>query len=181
MEMYAHRAETITSEETLMKKSITRIASIAALTTIALVAQGPRPENGNHGGGGTGSANPPDVATIVARQVNVLTRLLTLTTGQATQATTIFTTELNAITPIDTQITTARTALDAAIKSNTTATINTQAAAIGTLQGQIIAIRAKADAAFYLLLTTDQQTKLNSLDADFFEGLGDVHIPGGGR
>jgi Spy/CpxP family protein refolding chaperone len=117
----------------------------------------------------------------VARQVNVLTRLLTLTTGQATQATTIFTTELNAITPIDTQIATARTALDAAIKSNTTATINTQAAAIGTLQGQIIAIRAKADAAFYLLLTTDQQTKLNSLDADFFEGLGDVHIPGGGH
>ena len=122
-----------------MKKSITRIASIAALTTVALVAQGPRPENGNHGGGGTGSANPPDVATIVARQVNVLTRLLTLTTGQATQATTIFTTALNAITPIDTQITTARTALDAAIKTNTTATINTQATAIGTLQGQIVA------------------------------------------
>ena len=64
-----------------MKKSITRLASIATLTTVALLAQGPRPENANRGGGGSGSSNPPDVATIVARQVKFLTTLLTLTTG----------------------------------------------------------------------------------------------------
>lgn len=165
-----------------MKKSITRLASILALTTVALLAQGPRPENDNHGGGGSGSANPPDVATIVAHQVSFLTTLLTLTTGQATQATTIFTTELNSITPIETQITTAETALSAAIKTNATATITSQAAAIGTLEGQTVAIKAQADAAFYLLLTAAQKTTLDSLGSDFFgRGLGDIHIPGGGH
>jgi hypothetical protein len=163
-----------------MKKSITRIASIAILTAVGLFAQGPGLDNDNPGGTGTGTANPPDVATIVAREVTFLTHLLTLTTAQAAQATTIFTTALNAVTPIDTQITTAQTALAAAVKTNATATIATQATAIGTLQGQIIALQAKADAAFYLLLTTDQQTKLGNFGIDFFgSGLGGIHIPGG--
>jgi hypothetical protein len=161
-----------------MKKSITRLASIAVLTTVAVFAQGPRGE----GRGVGGSANPPDVATIVAHEVSFLTTLLTLTTSQATQATTIFTNELNSITPIEAQITTAQTTLSAAIKTNTTATITAQATAIGTLQGQIVGIQAGADAAFYALLTTAQQTTLNSLGADFFgRGLGDIHIPGGGH
>jgi Spy/CpxP family protein refolding chaperone len=164
-----------------MKKSITRIASIAALTTVALLAQGPRPENDNHGGG-SGSSNPPDVATVVARQVKFLTTLLTLTTAQATQATTIFTAALNSITPLETQITTAETALSTAIKANTTAAITTQATAIGTAQGQIVGIKANADAAFYLLLTADQKTKLTNFGTDFLDGrLGDIHIPGGGH
>ena len=163
-----------------MKKSITRIASVAALTTVALLAQGPRPENGDHGGGA--GNNPPDVATIVARQVKFLTTLLTLTTAQATQATTIFTAALNSITPLETQITTAETALSTAIKANTTAAITTQSAAIGTAHGQIVGIKASADAAFYLLLTTDQKTKLTNFGTDFLDGrLGDIHIPGGGH
>ena len=163
-----------------MKKSITRIVSVAALAASALLAQGPGPED--HGPGGTGTANPPTVATIVAREVSFLTTFLTLTTGQATQATTIFTTALTSINTLQTQITTAQTALAAAVKTNTTATINTQAAAIGTLQGQIVALNANADAAFYALLTTDQKTKLDTLGSDFFgEGLGDIHIPGGGH
>jgi hypothetical protein len=161
-----------------MKKSITRLASIAALTTVAVFAQGPRQE---HGGGG-GSTNPSDVATIVAHEVSFLTTLLTLTTGQATQATTIFTNALNSVTPIETQITTAETTLSAAIKTNTTATITAQATAIGTLEGQIVGIQAGADAAFYALLTTDQKTKLDRLGVDFLgRGLGDIHIPGGGH
>ena len=119
----------------------------------------------------------------MARQVSFLTTLLTLTTGQATQATTIFTTALNAITPLETQIDYgARPRSPRPSRANTTATITTQAAAIGTLQGQIIAINAKADAAFYLLLTADQKTKLDNLGTDFFgHGLGDIHIPGGGH
>jgi hypothetical protein len=64
------------------------------------------------------------------------------------------------------------------VKTNTTATINTQAAAIGTLQGQIVGLNANADAAFYALLTADQKAKLDTLGSDFFgEGLGDIHIP----
>ncbi len=122
------------------------------------------------------------MATIVAHEVTFLTTFLTLTTGQATQATTIFTTALTSVNTLETQITTAQTALAAAVKTNTTATINTQAAAIGTLQGQIVALNANADAAFYALLTTDQKTKLDTLGSDFFgQGLGDIHIPGGGH
>ena len=165
-----------------MKRSITRLASIATLTAVALLAQGPRPDNANRGGGGSGSGNPPDVATVVARQVKFLTTLLTLSTAQAAQATTIFTAALNAITPLETQITTAETALSTAIKANTTAAITTQAAAIGTATGQIVGIKANADAAFYLLLTADQKTKLTDFGTDFLDGrFGDIHIPGGGR
>ena len=162
-----------------MKKLMTKTAAIAVLSAGAILAQGPMH---HEMGGGGGSANPPDVATIVAHQVSFLTTLLTLTTGQQTQATTIFTNALNSITPLETGITTARTALSTAIKANDTAAITTQSTAIGTLEGQITAIRAKADAAFYALLTADQKTKLSTLDDDFFGfGLGGIHIPGGGH
>ena len=165
-----------------MKKSIMRIASVAVLTTVALLAQGPHGENGMHPGGGPGSTTPPDPATVVTHQVSFLTTLLTLTTGQATQATTIFTTALTAVTALQTQIQTAETALSTAIKANASATIATQAATIGTLHGQIVAANAGADAAFYLLLTADQKTKLDTLGTDFSgHGLGDIHIPGGGH
>ena len=164
-----------------MKKSITRIASVAALTAVAMLAQGQRTEGGQHNGG-AGGTTTTDPATIVARQVSFLTTLLTLSTGQATQATTIFTTALTAVTALETQITTAETALATAIKANATATITTQAAAIGTLEGQVVAANARADAAFYLLLTADQKTKLDTLGTDFFgHGLGGIHIPGGGH
>ena len=165
-----------------MKKSITRIASIAALTSSRPVGARTAPGERQPRRRGKRQRQSAGCRHHRGASGELPDALLTLTTGQATQATTIFTTALNSITPIETQITTAQTALAAAIKTNTTATINTQAAAIGTLQGQIVAIQAKADAAFYLLLTTDQQTKLNSLGADFFgQGLGDIHIPGGGH
>ena len=125
----------------------------------------------------------PDAATVVQRQVAFLTTLLTLTTGQVTQATTIFTAAINAITPLQTNIGTARTSLAAAIKSNATATIDQLSINIGTLTGQITAIDSKADAAFYALLTADQKAKLDQLGADGFDGhgLGGIRVPGGGR
>ena len=157
---------------------------MAALSAGAILAQGAlnHEMGGGPGGGTPPSTNPPDVATIVAREVSFLTTLLTLTTGQQTQATTIFTNALNSITPLETNITTAQTALSTAIKANDTPGITTQSTAIGTNQGQITLIQAKADAAFYALLTADQKTKLATLgDAFFGLGLGDLHIPGGGR
>jgi hypothetical protein len=169
-----------------MKKFITRTAAIAVLSAGAILAQGPMGSFNDRGGPGLGSgsttSNPPDVATIVAHEVSFLTSLLTLTTGQQTQATTIFTTALNSITPIQTIITTAQTALATAVKNNDTAGITTQSTAIGAAQGQIVAIQAKADAAFYALLTSDQKTKLLAADSDFGSDLGGgLHIPGGGH
>ncbi len=166
-----------------MKKSITRIVSVGILSAAAVLAQGPLDRGpGGAAPGSTSTTTPPTVASIVARQVSFLTTLLTLTTSQAATATTIFTNELNAITPIQTNITTAQTALAAAVKTNSASTIATQSALIGTLTGQIVALEANADAGFYALLTTAQQTTLGTVSSDFFgEGLGGIHIPGGGH
>ena len=168
-----------------MKNFLTKAAAIAVLSAGAVLAQGQMHPMGGHGGGngtGTTTTNPPDVATIVAREVSFLSSLLTLTTGQQTQATTIFTTALTSIQTLQTNITTARTALATAVKANDTAGINTQSAAIGTAEGQIVALQAKADAAFYALLTADQKTKLLAADSDFGSDLGaGLHIPGGGH
>lgn len=116
------------------------------------------------------SSTPPDPATIVANQVARLTTLLSLTTAQQAQATTIFTNALTAITPLQTTINTDHTSLATAVKSNATGTIDQLASAIGTAEGQILSIQNKADAAFYAILTTDQQTKLSQ--RPFFGGAG---------
>jgi hypothetical protein len=114
-------------------------------------------------------------ATIVANQVARLTKLLTLTTAQQTQASTIFTNALTAITPLQTSEVAARQALPAAVKSNATATIDQLSTTIGSLEGQIMSIQNKADAAFYAILTADQQTKLGQTNFLNGPGLG----PGG--
>lgn len=141
---------------------ISKLMFVAAAFATALFAQRPF--------GTLTSATPPDPATIVANQVARLTSLLTLTTAQQTQATTIFTNAMNAVTPLQTTINTDRTSLQTAVKNNDTATIDQMASAIGTAQGQIISIQNKADASFYAILTTDQQTKLGQ--THFFGGLG---------
>ena len=153
-------------------KTVTKLAACAAVLTITLMAQRPF-------GVLTGGA-APDPATIVANQVARLTNLLTLTTAQQAQATTIFTNALTAITPLQTSLATAEQGLPAAVKSNATATIDQLATSIGSLQAQIISIQNKADAAFYAILTADQQTKLSS--TNFLNGpIGFGPGPGFGR
>ena len=164
-----------------MKKSVLRISAIAALYAATMIAQ-PHALNAGHGpgdGANNGAAQTTDPATLAARQVKFLTQMLTLTTGQQTQATTIFTAEITAEQALQTQFTTAETALITAIKANSAANITTQSTTLGALHGQAIAIEARADAAFYALLTTDQKTKLDSLNDDgFFDGHFGIHIPG---
>jgi Spy/CpxP family protein refolding chaperone len=116
---------------------------------------------------------------MVANQVARLTSLLTLTTAQQTQATTIFTNAMNAVTPLQTTISTDRTSLQTAVKNNDSATIDQLASAIGTAQGQILSIQNKADAAFYAILTADQQTKLSQTHFLGGGGFGFGRGPGG--
>jgi Spy/CpxP family protein refolding chaperone len=144
---------------------------VAAVFAAALFAQ--------HPFGTLTSSTPPDPATIVANQVARLTSLLTLTTAQQAQATTIFTNALNAITPLQTTINTDYTSLATAVKSNATATIDQLASAIGTAEGQILSIQNKADAAFYAILTTNQQTRLNQRPFPGGVGFGGGPGPGG--
>ena len=99
---------------------------------------------------------------MVAHQVERLTALLSLTSAQASQATTIFTNAAAAISPIQTTLNTDRTALHAAVKSNAIGTIDQLSTNMGTLTGQMMAIQNKADAAFYAILTSAQQATLDA-------------------
>src|SRR6266478_8114067 len=139
---------------TTMQTSL-RLITLSTVLAATMLAQrmGPR------AGGGT----PPDPATMAQHQVERLTTLLSLTTAQASQATTIFTNAATAAAALQTTLGTDRTSLQAAIKSNAATTIDQLSTAIGALQGQVLSIQGKADAAFYAILTSDQQTRLDSL------------------
>ena len=102
---------------------------------------------------------PPDPATMIQHQVEHLTQTLSLNAAQQGQATTLFTASQSANLQVMTSLRQARTSLEAAIKSNDTASIATLSTQIGTLTAQMTANTAKADAAFYALLTPDQQAK----------------------
>jgi hypothetical protein len=133
-----------------------RTAAISLLLAGAALAQPPfNPRNS------TGSA--PDPATQIADQVARLTTLLDLTTAQATQATSILTAAQTTTATLQTTLATDQTSLQTAITSNATATIDQLSAAIGTIEGQILDIRSKAEAAFYAILTATQQTKVTTL------------------
>jgi hypothetical protein len=156
-----------------MKKPICTIAAIALFYTATMMAQSRPFDHGGPGDtGGSTTTQTTDPATLAAREVSFLNHLLTLTTAQQTQATTIFTASITAVQALQTQITTAETALLTAIKANDATGITTQSTTLGTLHGQAIAIDAKADAAFYLLLTSDQKTKLDAVKNDGFLGSG---------
>jgi Spy/CpxP family protein refolding chaperone len=121
--------------------------TISALLLLAAAAFAQRP------------AGPPSPADHVAR----LATLLNLSAAQQAQATTIFTNEQTALAPVETQTQTAHANLSTAIKGNQSATIDTVTAQIGSYHAQISSIQSKAQAAFYALLTADQQAKYDAL------------------
>ncbi len=132
-----------------------KLAATAALSVSLTFAQGFRPRDN----GGT----PPDPATMVQMKVTHLTAALTLNTAQQSQASTIFTNAGAASQTVHTNLETNREALAAAIKANNSTSIDQLAVSIGTLQGQLTSINAKAEAAFRALLTADQQTAYDSM------------------
>jgi Spy/CpxP family protein refolding chaperone len=101
----------------------------------------------------------PDPAAMVQRQVEHLSQSLSLTPAQQAQATTIFTASQTANQSVMSSLREAHTSLAAAIKSNDANAIASLSTQIGTLTGQTTANTAKADAAFYAILTPDQQAK----------------------
>jgi Spy/CpxP family protein refolding chaperone len=137
-----------------MKTTFKMMAAGVLLAAAAAVAQRPF--------GVMTSSTPPDPATMVANQVTRLTTLLSLTSSQAGQATTIFTNAATAITPLQTSLNADWTSMQAAVQSDSTTTIDSLSASIGILTGQITDTQNKADAAFYAILTSAQQTTLNS-------------------
>ena len=141
-----------------MKKTINTFLWTSALATSLLFAQG--------------RGTPPDPATMAQHRVEFLTNLLTLTTTQQQEATTIFTNAATAEAAVRTNLKTAHDNLKAAIQKNDTAAIDQIALTIGNLTAQSTSIDAKANAAFYQILTPDQQTKFNQSHGGFGPGPG---------
>jgi Spy/CpxP family protein refolding chaperone len=106
---------------------------------------------------------PPTPAQIAQRQVDHLTRVLSLTSAQQAQALSIFTNAATAGSTLHDSMKAAHDALSAAITANNTGGIDQAAATIGSLSAQETGIRGKADAAFYQILTADQQAEYSKM------------------
>jgi hypothetical protein len=131
------------------------VLSAIAMSAALVFAQGP--------------GTPPDPQTMAQMRVNSLTAQLSLTDAQKATALSIYTNAYTASQTIQTSLQTNRQSISAAVITNNTATIDQLSLAAGTLNGQLTAINAKAEAAFYAILTTDQQKIYATLP------------PGGGR
>jgi Spy/CpxP family protein refolding chaperone len=107
-----------------------------------------------------------DPATHVQRHVQRLTTLLSLTPAQQQQATTIFTNTANSGASFHTDMKTAHENLQTAIKNNDQNGIAAAATTIGNLTSQMVSAHAKAQAAFYQILTPDQQNKMSQLESE---------------
>lgn len=112
-------------------------------------------------------------------QVKTLTTLLNLTSAQQQQATTIYTNAAKAQQAAIESDKEAHDTLQAAIKSNDSASIDQVASVIALYTAQITSIKAKADAAFYQTLTSDQQAKLSDLESQHLRPLDGPGGPGG--
>src|SRR5580698_6515382 len=143
----------------MQKRILTAPAALMAFSSLLAVAQP--------------AHTPPTPAQMVTNQVARLTKLLDLTPAQQTSATEYFTTEQTTLATVRTAMHTARTAIEADLKSGNKTDIATQATTIGSLTTQEVQAQATADAEFYAVLTQDQQTKYETL------GRGGFGSPGG--
>ncbi len=117
---------------------------------------------------------PPSPATMAQHQVQRYTTLLSLTPAQVEQATAVFTTEATAGQNARASQKAAHQAMEAAIKANDTATIQSTASTLGQMEGEMMAAHAMARAQFYAILTADQKAKFGELEQEHMMG-------GGGR
>jgi Spy/CpxP family protein refolding chaperone len=118
----------------------------------------------------------PSAADMAARQVKRLTTLLSLTSVQQQQATAIYTAAVKSEQALRESDKQSHDNLRAAVKNNDTGMIDQIAAGMAQTMAQLTSIHAKADAAFYQILTSDQQTKMGELES---EHLGPLDGPGG--
>jgi Spy/CpxP family protein refolding chaperone len=147
----------------MMRTTVKILLSIGLFATLAL-SQGMPPLNSG--------ATPPDPQTMAQMRVNGLARILNLTDAQKTQATSIFTAAYTADESIRSSLQTDRKSLASAVRANPTGPIDTLAATIGNLEGQILAIDSKAEASFYAILTKDQQAIYDTMPGGGMRGPG---------
>jgi len=150
-----------------MKKTLFRLVFVTTLAASFAFAQS----------SGSTTAPTPGHGNGIQHRISFLTTLLTLTTAQQQQATTIFTNAATAASPVHSSMKTAHESLKTAVTGNDAATIDQTATTIGTLTAQLTSIEAKAQAAFYQILTPDQQTKLTQFESQGGRGFGGAMGP----
>src|SRR5271154_1736652 len=146
-----------------MKRSLALVAALGLLT----MAQAQTPP----------THTPPSPAAMAQHQVQRYTTLLSLTPAQVEQATTYFTAEATAHQNARASEHTAHQALEAAVKANDSATIQSTAATLGQMTGEMMAAHALAQAQFYAVLTADQKTKFGELENEHMMMGGPGHGP----
>jgi Spy/CpxP family protein refolding chaperone len=145
-----------------MKRSLA-LAAILGLVTMAQAQNTPM-------------HTPPSPATMAQHQVQRYTTLLTLTPAQVEQATTYFTAEATAHQNARASEHTAHQALEAAVKANDAALIQSTAGTLGQMSGEMMAAHALAQAQFYAILNAEQKTKFDQLEQEHMMG-GEFHGP----
>jgi Spy/CpxP family protein refolding chaperone len=145
-----------------MRTNLLKALAFLALTSVFVAAQ---------------NTNPPDPGQMAQRHLDHLTKQLSLTTQQQQQATTIFGEVANNAKATHDQMRAAHDNLKAAIQKNDSAGIQQAATTIGVLTTQMTMAHAKAMAAFYQILTPEQQAKMNELESQH-HGMG-MHEHGG--
>lgn len=108
-------------------------------------------------------AKVPKNGAKAAKYLSSLNTLLELSSTQYQQAEAIFAGAVTAQATVRSGMKFTRQGLTTAIRSNDSASIGQLSAALGTLEGQHTAIGANANAAFFQLLTADQQNKLTQI------------------
>jgi Spy/CpxP family protein refolding chaperone len=133
-----------------MKKILIAIA--AALLAVTVLVSSAQTEKGH------------DPAQRIQHRLAHLTQELGLSSAQQQQATTIFTNAMASQKSIHDQMRAAHESLKAAVQKNDSTAIDQASSTIGSLTAQMTSAHAKAQAAFYQILTPDQQSKLNQMD-----------------
>lgn len=145
-----------------------RLISAAVLSAALIFGQG-------QGGGRRPGGTPPDPATMIQNRVDHLGTLLGLSDSQKASAVKIFTDAQAAVQAATADAAATHDALAAAVKKNDIVAIDQAAGTLGTIHGKVMSIQSKAEAAFYALLTPDQQAKFDALPHRGPGGMG----PGG--
>jgi Spy/CpxP family protein refolding chaperone len=110
--------------------------------------------------------------TLKAKVQRRLMKSLDLTAAQKTQAKSILQNSKQQVQPLAAQLKQDRQSLTAAIQANDAAKIQQLSAQVGTLQGQVLGIRAGGRAQFFALLTPDQKVKAAEFEQKVKEVVG---------
>lgn len=133
-----------------------KLTILAALTAVAAQLASAQVRGGMAGA-------QADPARLVEARVSMLTQALSLSDAQKQQAKKLFLDAQEAGRRYRDEIQVARQELQTAVKANDVAAIERSARDIGSATGDITAIDARAQAAFYALLTAEQKTKYDQM------------------